>query len=235
MTAQAWNKAAAHTTVSQLQPVRALKLLFIKNGSRFYKVIKHPSPLPSEIVNLVFYARICKKLPYLQHISTKIYMKTVIRQAINIQERNSLSPPWAGVLKHYSELLCRVEKGAYRDVCSSNCSSRLSSKSLLPFMVSNACGPSSSKVIWNTCLGIYSIKEQRSILKISGEEVVLCYYSYAEYQIKEGLFPAIFFYLCIDILVTQDAQFVQEKALWSSECLFYRFKSSLSSLHWSLK
>lgn len=158
-------------------------------------------------------------------------MKRVIRQANQYpRDKHSFSTMrW----RNYSELLCTVEKGAYRLICSSNCSSRLSSKSLTPFQVSNACGPFSSKVILNTHLGTYSIKEQRSVLKMRGEEVILSCYSNAEYQTKEWHFSEIFFYLYIDILVFQDVHFVQEKALWSSESLFHWFKGSHKS--WIIK
>lgn len=151
MSSQAWIKAAAHSRDQSVTLCQSAKLTIIcKNYSRFYKIIKHPNQVPSEIVYLVFYPRICRKLPNLQHIYTKKYRKRVIRQA-NQYPKDKLS---------FSTVRCGIEtlfwattqseKGAYRDICSSNCSSGLSSKSLLPFKVSNACQPSSSKVIWNT-------------------------------------------------------------------------------------
>lgn len=161
MTAQAWIKVAAHSRDQSVTICQRSKVIIICiNDSRFYKVIKHPSQVPSEIVTLVFYPRIRRELPYLQHISTKKYINRVIRQPVNIQEKNSLFPPWDEVLKHYPELLFRVEKGAYRAISSSKCSSGLPSKSLLPLKISNARGPYSSKLIWNKHLGTYSIKNK---------------------------------------------------------------------------
>lgn len=117
MSSQAWIKAAAHSRDQSVTLCQSTKLTIIcKNYSRFYKIIKHPNQVPSEIVYLVFYPRICRKLPNLQHIYTKKYMKRVIiwrellDKPINIQRTNSLSPLWDVVLKHYSELLLRVKK-----------------------------------------------------------------------------------------------------------------------------